>query len=188
LQVRKELTSAGVQHGERLDEVVKRLGTRPDGALIARLIAQGTALRAEREMFCGRPLANPAGLVIKTCLSYPLDEPLQTEAGVEAALETERRALERAKTAKQRSGKSFRREQVPDSTDAERKAANEKAGKELQVNMAKHLEAAQARLRTAQERLDKEQNGDKRKYWQDMITHVNAEIEQMHREVAHEIR
>lgn len=179
LQVRKELTSAGVQHGERLDEVVKRLSTRPDGALIARLIAQGTALRAEREMLCGRPLANPAGLVIKTCLSYPLDEPLQTEVGIEAALDTERKALERAKNAKQHSGKSFRRGQVSDSTDAERAAANKKAGKELQANIAKLLATAQERLRDAQERLDKEHDSVKRRYWQDMIAHVNAEIKQM---------
>jgi hypothetical protein len=166
--IRKELVSSGVQHGDRLEEAVKRLAQRPDGDLIARLIAQGVALRAERELICGRPLANPAGLIIKTILSYPLDEPVQTEASVDAALDVERKALERAKHAQQHRGKSVRRQQV-EYTEGDRRASDERARRQLEELEAGRRATVGDRLREYQERLSKAQTDTQRQYWRGMI-------------------
>ncbi len=166
--IRQELRLAGVADGTMMEAIVERIKTRPDGLQVVRLVIGTVAAQSERATLAGRPIANPAGIVIRQLLDYPLIGPPISEAGVQQVIERERQATEKVKHAQQHRGKSVRRRQV-EYGEGERRASDEQARKQLEALEAERRATAGDRLRQAQEQLSKASTAQGRAYWQEAV-------------------
>jgi hypothetical protein len=175
-EIRAELTrpEVGIDPGVKCEQIVERLKVRTDALCIIRKVSGVVRERARR-----MHIPNPAGLTIQQLLTYDLNGPPVSDAGIASAVDAERRAAEVSKVAERRGKRTWRREQVPEAAGVDSEASRAQ-GRDQRGSCRDKRAHTQCMLEASLEKLEQARKTNHSKgidYFTAQVNHYRAQLQ-----------